>query len=337
MDRDEEFVRAFVRAAALDHPGFDITVRGACGADCAREFDVCLCAKDAQVSCGKPLILGNRQPCGDPAGEKHPSIYKYAGVSAILAEVRRLTFDRLFLEGDAGAGGEKIPANLPRGGALICAYSLQGGAGTSCCAIGVGRELARYRDKKTLYLSLEDYESKALSPGGGAGMRAEEMLYRYFRLTNRETPDGAYYGLLQTAFAPDAYGLLRLKPDRGFNSLSALGVPTLCTLLALALPACEAEMTVLDFGTRLRFLKAFSDVTEPVFLEVRREAAVPDAEVWADGENLFGPDVPRVAAEIPFCPEDVYGAGGHVEVSLANTFGLAIKETADRLLSTAEG
>jgi hypothetical protein len=95
---------------------------------------------------------------------------RHAGVASILDAARRVVLDRALAGPETGGGTSRRCeagfAGAPDGEKTICLHALAGGVGTSCCAIGIGRELARYRAKRVLCLSLEDRESAALCLSG---------------------------------------------------------------------------------------------------------------------------------------------------------------------------
>jgi hypothetical protein len=295
---------------------------------------------------------------------------RYAGVAAILDTVRGVVLDKALV------GPEPVGGILRRGGAgfagapdgekTICLYALAGGVGTSCAAIGIGRELARYREKRVLYISLEDREQAALCPacspgvksgsvpgagagiGTGSGMSTEEVLYRLMRCRKDGADPETVARLLRESVRPDEYGLFRLRGNIGLNSLAALGIQDVLDLLCAFEDALTVDFLILDFGTRLHALGEFADICEPIVLEVRPESrgaafdqpATPAAhgKETAGGppfsaDSLYADSASQsyVFAN-PVCPEDIRETDGRVEVSLANAFGLAVKSVCDQLL-----
>lgn len=324
MDQDKGYADAFARVIALDHPGCSVTLRGGCGG-CRRGADVCLAARGAAEDCQKRLLLLEGEKDAEAAqGEKTPAVWKYAGAAHILAASRRLAMERRAVPAAGAAGGEPpVPdASLPED-LLACFFAKSGGVGTSCAAIGAARELSRYRGRRTLYLSLEEKESEALfPPEAGGAMRAEAFLFQY--LQKRRGGAGALRGLLETAAAQDGYGVYRLAPDARENSLSSLTAGEVLALLAQLRAALSLDKIVLDFGTRLRMLRAFTDICEAALVEVSREGLPAAAE---DGVAAFAN---------PDCAQDVRRMGSHTEIGLAGAFGLAVKQCCDRLLQEVQ-
>ena len=316
LDKDIHYAKAFMKVVALEHAGFTVRTRSACSEGCAGEIDVCVgfgATGKERESCPKAF----EPPCG-----------KYAGVSAILKEAGAFVIDRI------GPGGKEA-ALYPKGfwhmgaGTLLCVYAYAGGLGTSCAAIGIGRELARYRGESVIYLSLEDVEDLFLFPVGLRAMRAEEILYRYLRLLNTGAGQEGFLRLFDTALRRDEYGLFRLAPDEGPGSLAGLSPEELYTFLTHITGALGLTRVVLDFGTRLNFLKVFSGLMKPdeaLFLEV-----IPEGREAGTGRFLFQAEKSLTAA-FPICEEDVRRQGGYTDVGIANAFGLAVKELCDRIL-----
>lgn len=323
MDRDMDFVKAFARVVAIDHAGCSLTVREACGADCPKGFDACLCF------CGTVPEAVSRCECACL-----PRCGKYAGVSAILAEARAFALDRR-LSGRPHTGfalGGAAGACVPNENALICVYACAGGIGTSCAAVGIGRELARYRSENVIYVSLEDAEDAALFPDAVCAMPAEEVLYRYLRLAGEGAPEAAYGQLFHAAAGRDEYGLYRLAPDEGVGGFAGLAPCELHTFLFRLVAALGLTRIVLDFGTRLRFLAEFvselADTGEALVIE-----ALCEIKSGRKRRPVFSGEMETAVfpAVFPICEDDVRGLEGRTDVGLANAFGLTVKEVCDRI------
>jgi len=308
-----------MKTVAMEHAGFSVEARSACGEGCFTEIDVCIWFEET----------------GDKRGECEkafkPCCGKYAGVAAILNEARKFVLDRETAYGKINArdGSKMQPAPLEEG-SLLCIHAFSGGLGTSCAAIGIGREISRYRNEKVLYLSLEDAEDAGLFPADLSAMRAEEALYRYLRLLNTGAGQEGFDRLFRAAAARDEYGLYRLAPDEGVGSLSGLTPGELYLLLTHA--SCSLGLTriVLDFGTRLNYLKKFAGLLgekEAFFIEICSEP-----ETHMRKKQVFFMEDKLISASFPICGEDVRQQGGKTEIGLSNAFGLAVKETCDRII-----
>jgi len=331
--KDKAYAEAFARTVALDHKGIGIVLNGGCDA-CKHEVDVCLVdekgTEESAGNCEAKLIL--REKIGILMSNEEPlqnCVYKYAGVAAILAKARQFVFERKIAE-KAGADSsadisiEQETALVDMAECFVPIYSRAGGVGASCTAIGLGRELSRYRGKKTLYMSLEEAESTVLFPQSSVQAKSsEEILYRYLRLKKSGVASSMLYEFLRTAFFCDEYGLYRARPDREAGSFAALSLGQLAALLLNLKKALELDHIVLDFGTRLRFLREFIDITEARAIRVVREgdaAAIGDRDKRGDNNLLF---------VNPACHEDIRHLNGYIDVGIANAFGLAIKELCD--------
>jgi hypothetical protein len=318
MDTDKGYAQAFAHVVAVDHPGYAVALREGC-ADCPRACDVCLCVSATGVdgaACDRCIPLTDERKC--------------AGVSAVLAEARRFVAEKRLekRENEQGTGSPLAFAGEVDG--LVCVYAKAGGVGASVTALGIARELTRYRGRRALYLCVTETEAQTLAPSGGAAMRAEAFLYHYLRLRSDKPAaaavDADIVALARAAAPADGYGLHRLAPDADANSLSALGAPALLAAIADFKRALALDMVVIDFGTRRRFLREFLDGADPALVEVRPErpagGGMPAAQT-DDGTLLF---------VNPVCHEDIRCAGGRTEVGLANAFGLAVKQCCDRIL-----
>lgn len=324
LDKDIHYAKAFIKAVVVDHAGFNIGVRNVCSENCARNVDVCIGfgIKDAAWgSCDKAF---------------EPRCGKYAGVSAILNEAKKFVIDMAMVcrEGQARYSGKACQRGAAHfeAGTVICVYACAGGLGTSCAAIGIGRELARYRSEQVMYFSLEDAEDTGLFPSGLTAMCAEEALYRYLRLLNAGSENEGFEQLFRAAAAYDEYGLYRFAPDEGTGSLSGLMPEELYLFLKRITDALRLKRIVLDFGTRLHFLAAFAallEIEEAYFIEIRPE----EVERIRKGRSLFSEEKLMTAA-FPFCDEDVRQRGVYTDVGIANAFGLAVKEMCDRIVGT---
>jgi len=313
FDKDPHYAKAFMKAVALEHDGFDVVTRSVCGDNCKNETDACIAFGNGgapQDLCEKVFTPG----CG-----------KYAGVTAILSEVKRFLLDSSKAYGTYGT-----PAGMA---ALLCVHAYAGGLGTSCAAIGIGREFARYRGEQVLYLSLEDVEAAGLFPRDLRAMRAEEALYRFLRLLNSGAGQERIDQLFLAAFARDEYGLYRLAPDEGAGSLAGLGPEELYMFLERTAGALGLARIVLDFGTRLYFLKTFAAFVgrgEAIYVEACREAEESERK-----RHALPADERILTAVFPVCEEDVRRHGRYTDVGISNAFGLAVKEVCDRIAGDA--
>lgn len=286
-----------MRAISLDHPGYSVVFKTCCDENCEQKYDVCLnMDKDCNMDCSISLV----PVCG-----------KQSGVTALLAEVKK--FIASVSAGENHSSGD-FPVFLENGEIdetrVVCVGSRSGGAGTSCVSIGIGREMSRYRELMTVYICLTEIESTALLPEScSAAMKGGELLYRSLRVAGKTDGHAGFDSLIRAAFIPDEYGLLRLGVDADINALSALTPYEFSGLLSLIDSVIGPVFFVVDFGTRMRMLKEFLEICDAKTIEVERY-----------GSGAF-----------PECPEDVRHTSDKIDIALANTFGLKIKELCDEL------
>ena len=294
---DAGWAKAFLRTVSLDHPGYTVTFKTCCSENCEGNYDVCIDLN----STGNPACRRSLVPaCG-----------RKAGVTALLTEAKRFIVSGSC--GDIRTSGDFsvfLGEREVDGSRVACIHSLSGGVGTSCASIGIGRELSRYREAKTVYLCLTDIESDALLPEScSSAMTSEELLYRCLRTAAKNEGDNSLEPLIQSAFIMDEYGLFRLGANSALNALSALTAYELAGFLALIERAIGSVFFVLDFGTRLRLFNEFCEICDAKTIEIVKG----------------GPSA------IPECPEDVRHNGGKIDIALTNAFGLKIKELCDSL------
>jgi hypothetical protein len=291
LEKDAQYLKAFMSVVAADHAGYTVKARSVCDGDCGEDVDACIrfepCVGGSQGSCGKAI-----QPvCG-----------RYAGVGAILREAKTFALDRG--AGNVIAGGAVQRYAEPPGlqqkfeqGALICVHALAGGVGTSFTAIGIGRELSRYRGECVLYLSIEDVENLGLYPEGAGALRAEETLYRYFKLSGRSADPEEFGRLCLAAAARDEYGLYRFAPDEGLCSFAGLSCGDLYIFLRRISASLGLTRIVLDFGTRLHFLSEFTSIAEDgeaILFKVEEAAFSRYEEDTCGLTNVFGKEIKEI-------------------------------------------
>ena len=314
LDKDAQYKKSFMSVIAAEHHGYTITARSICDGDCSGETDVCIrfesCMDGSMGSCGKAF----RPSCG-----------RYAGVSAILHEAKAFALGKKTeLYGETLSAFPDISPLNP--GTLLCLFSDAGGAGTSVTAIGIGRELSRYRGEQVLYLSLEDIEDSILFPSGLGSMRVEETLYQYFRIIKKEAGANALSRLFAFAAMRDEYGLYRFAPDIGLCSLSGLESSDLYSFLVQIANALNLTRIVLDFGTRLHFLLSFADLAGedgPLFIHVQKQGT---------GKGCFSGGLFSFENIISYRADMAHKPGNKGEISLADEFGHEIRTLCDRIL-----
>jgi hypothetical protein len=127
---------------------------------------------------------------------------------------------------------------------------------------------------------------------------------------------------------------LRIGADNGINALSTLSTEVLTALLGDFAGALGADCLVLDFGTRLGYLRAFLEQHDAICVQVCVSGGDDEGpEARAFFRSLLGlPEDRLICAATPDCPEDIRSTDGKMEISLSNAFGLSMKEICDAVL-----
>jgi hypothetical protein len=162
---------------------------------------------------------------------------RYGRVSSLVALLRAEYATR------PGEGG--FSRNLA-GGAVKCigCFGLGGGCGASSVAIGIGRDFAAYKDRRTLYVSLETLEATELCIRAAEG---EKHIgdFMYLMLRGREADLRLFS---ESCLYRDSYGLARFYPSPGLNDL-ARASPEECGDFLRFMGGCGAfDLIVLDLG-----------------------------------------------------------------------------------------
>lgn len=321
VDSDTNYIEAFARVLAFDHAGHTLVSKKECAGDCQQDFDLCLNFDGAYKTDGCQKMYEPR--CG-----------KYEGVCVILAEIRAFLLDQA-IPGTLKNDGNVKDVSTLNESVLVCVYACAGGIGTGCASIGLGREFARYRGEKAIYISLEDVEDRRLYPLNLTAMCAEESIYRYLRLLNSNDRKESYTALFEAAASSDEYGLFRFAPDDGLGSFARFTPAELYIFLQHLVAALDFERVILDFGTRLHYLTSFANILTSdtaVFVETLPES--PDTESPGRKRvSVFENDheYRTHSMVFPFCKEDIRSVNGCIDVGLANSFGLAVKNLCDQI------
>ncbi|GHU50964.1 hypothetical protein FACS1894127_6890 [Clostridia bacterium] len=176
----------------------------------------------------------------------------FRGVSELLSFIRRdysLRTDCRRLWGNEGEQRTEF----------ICCLGLAGRSGTSSLAIGIGRELAAYREKRTIYISLETVEAD------GFCMDSNTSFNEYPRLEDLPMPDRQNIGdflylvlknrvknmelFLESQLHRDNYGLHRFRPSRGINDLRQLSETELASFIKIICDSGYFDYIVFDLGS----------------------------------------------------------------------------------------
>ena len=320
LDNDPQYIKAFMSVVAADYAGCSVRARSVCDAGCSADVDACVSFGSyidrVQRSCDKALL---------------PACGRYGGVGAILREIKNFVTGKKPEQISYGKAmrnrpGTPAPLSPFDPGTLVCVYASAGGIGTSVSAIGIARELSRYRGEQVMYLSLEDLEDPGLYPADLGAMRSSEVLYRYFRASSSElAPDDVFARLFKSAAMRDEYGLFRFAPDDGLCSFAELAPEELYIFLSRITASLGLTRIVLDFGTRLHFLTAFAAGTD------ENETTMIKISSANKGSGQNADDGSVLTAAFTRCGEDIKTYRDETEIGLANTFGREVKELCDRI------
>jgi hypothetical protein len=261
---DPELAALIGRRLAAAGRDFDVTVGGGRAAppDAACDFVITDAASrpdyEARFSGACVLVFPSAS-----GGGSAPGGADCGGRISGLASRIRLEY--------AARGGKALFLPECAGGAMkyIGCFGLSGGCGASSVALGVGRYMAAYQDKRVLYISLELVEAGLLcirkpETEGNAGD------FLYLMLKNREDEMKAF---LEAFLYRDSYGLTRFYPSPGLNDLARASLEEAGKFLRIIRDSGRFDRVVLDFGS------------EP--WELRREiAGLCDAAVLVENGAL---------------------------------------------------
>lgn len=213
----------------------------------------------------------------------------------------------------------------------IAFLGISGGAGTSSIALGVARQLSRYKEKRVLYLSFEDFESDELYENKEESTKNSNDIV-YYLLQGRSD---AVVDFFERFTFKDEYGVERLSPSSMRNELSSLNITELHNLLSIIWGTGRYEYIILDLGNNLNErTKVLCELSTYLLLidhatsiknfaidiiKVELEAIKPDLniiQVMNHGNELAREDYD----EKIFIIEEQ-----SKEISLANSFGISIK------------
>lgn len=392
IDRDLEYATALAEAIAARTTGFSVKLVEAVGfyqdrptsiladteqsqqmllvsdAECFKSIferipdatDICMIDAGLLADLKAPLPLGlppvpilqlwdGRSPLSQ---NDIPAVEKYSGCDCILSQIRRIFAEKSGKSIALGIGGTN-QGNIE----ILHFFSPEGGAGTSSIALGVARELSRYRGKQVFYLSVEPFECPSLCAGSqpSSDIGLTEYLFHFLRGDMQRLEK-----LLKLTLMTDAYGVRRFKPIHGANALRELNQQDFMRFLQTIAADGEIDALLIDWGCdydRFR-LNAPSD---GIAIIVARAGSMkaPDDPRWrqmiAEGIGFPGTtyfvlnqtetlEECGVAAGtkddvicIADCAEDFNRTGNSLEIGLSNAFGLGIKALVDQITGIEAG
>ena len=181
-------------------------------------------------------------------------LYRYGPVSRLLALLREeyaLTADKHWLAQPRNDDGAR----------LICCFGLSGGCGASSVAIGLGREFAAYREKRTLYLSFEWIESNPYSMQRYNEYKSGDISRFLYTLFRKKPMNHDL--LLESYLHRDRYGLERFYPSAGLNDILLLPDNEFEFFIKTLTENAAFDLIVFDLGNqhddRHRLIASMSD------------------------------------------------------------------------------
>lgn len=291
------------------------------------------------------LLCENEAVCDEKAGR----LFKYAAVTELAGQCLDL-FGRL--SGHPRFIGARAEFRL------ILFGGVAGGVGTTALCLSVARELARFHEKRVLFLSFEnpssaavyftEAEAKAAAPAGD---------YLYYCFSNNPSHMLAYP---ERFIVTDGWGIDTLLPGPGFNEIAALESGEFERLLEILGRVRRYDYILLDLPLtgdewkkdlikRAALLVTVSD--QSAVSQIKRqnwaellpgsEETVDDGSIdrldvynrWTlrDGFNAEDSETGR-ACWIAEDPESFTVQDGHILIDLNKAYGLGVKKIADELI-----
>jgi hypothetical protein len=228
LDTDRDYADMLAQRLAAAGREFSVTSvapgNGDAGSAAAGSYDFVIMGEDvaAMYANGadgfggaRRIILCASVPYGAVADERATDLSGplYANrcgrVSRLVALIRSAYAAR------PGSGG--FPWSLASGAVkYIGCFGLDGACGASSIAIGIGRDIAAYNDKRVLYVSFETLEAEKLCIRDAAGERHIGD-FMYLMLKGREADMRMFS---EACLFRDSYGLARFFPSPGLNELA---------------------------------------------------------------------------------------------------------------------
>lgn len=287
-------------------------------------FDLILWAGDEiSDSYGDNIVyLTDRESLAemDYAGSRF-SLYKYSPASTIVAEV----FDIY-----THLTGRQFSL-VKRDDVMVFAFaSCCGGSGCTTLTRAFCQEMARFRGKNVLCISLETVESAGEFMPAAEGVKTEgEFLYRLLGKSTRP--------FLDSYLVKDDFGVCSFSPPKGRNPLGDLNREDMNTLLAALMDSGRFDVIAADLSTCLsEAAAAVMDIAERICLIAKTPEPGEREENYRNqlrsscGEDVTGKIIRHQNA--------VPAGGGPVDVRapLEGSFGRTISNLTDRMVNVVE-
>lgn len=263
-DQDMEYGRAFARAVSNLHSEFEITIVNP-EALCEARPDSGIAPDDYELvllggypdevveTVGKKMGNARRlvlltDHIAEPLvsqSEKNEIpfwyLFKYTDITLIISDLD-------FLIGLLT--GKKRLLKKSDAPELVGFYSISGGAGKTVISLSTARELARYREKKVLYLSFEELPSiELLIKNHSQNRNIGDYLYYLFEKKNDNL-----CSRLESFIFSDEFGVETFAPTGGRNDMSELTQEETVQFFKVISDSCRYDYVVLDLK---------SDLSEP--------------------------------------------------------------------------
>ena len=256
----------------------------------------------------------------DYAGNRF-SLYKYSPAGTIVAEV----FDIY-----THLTGRQFSL-VRRDDVKVFAFaSCCGGSGCTTLTRAFCQEMARFRGKRVLCISLEVVESAGDFVPAAEGIKTEgEFLYRLLGKGTRP--------FLDSYLVKDAFGVCSFLPPKGRNPLGELTREDMNTLLAALMDSGRFDVIAVDLSTCLsEAAVAVMDTAERICLIAKttgpetREESYRNQLLSSCGEDITG----KIIRQQNTVSEDRLPVD--IRAPLEGAFGRTISNLADRMVNVVK-
>ena len=249
------------------------------------------------------------------------SLYRYAPTSAIVAEI----FDIY-----THLTGRQFPL-MKRDDVSIFAFaSYCGGSGCTTLSRSFCQELARFRGKRVLYISMEDVETAGEFLTVPEGIRTEaEFLYRLLSKNTRP--------FMESFLVKDAFGVSSFAPSRGGNPLRDLSGEDMRMLLAAIMDSGRFDVIAADLSTCLSdSVIAIMDAAEQICVIARTE--LPGVREQNYMNQLMSCCGEEAAGKLVRTENVIANNPGGIDLSapLEGQFGQVISNLTERLMNVVQ-
>lgn len=256
----------------------------------------------------------------DYAGSRF-SLYRYNSAGTIVAEV----FDIY-----AHLTGRQFPL-VKRDDVKVYAFaSCCGGVGCTTLTRSFCQEMARFRGKRVLCISLETVESAGDFIQAPVGIKTEgEFLYRLLGKSTRP--------FLDSYLVRDDFGVCSFAPPKGRNPLGDLSGEDMRTLLAALMDSGRFDVITADLSTCLSDAAiTVMDTAERIcFVTKTQEPGVREESYRNQLISSCGEDIThRIIRETNMIAKEQ----GLVDIldPLEGDFGNAVRKLAERLMNVVQ-